>query len=111
MVFDEDIARRLYEGARGYARAKGYHFGDGAEVLIEGFAREAVPKIEAKAAETGKSREDLIEESERAFMRLVDDMIKAAGEIEGYSIDHPHAIGEQTLGAAMNRLCPLWPIC
>jgi hypothetical protein len=110
-VSDDEIGRRLYEAARSYAEQKGYHFGPGADVMIEGFAHEAVGKIEARAAESGRPRETLVKQSQDAFYKLIDVMIRAADEIEGYSIDHPHAIGEQTLGAAMNRLCPLWPIC
>lgn len=111
-VFSErDIAARLYQTALDRAREKGFRFGDGADNAIHQFAQDAVAKIEVEERRSGSSREALVVQSQAAFVRLVDEMIAAADQIEGYKLQHPDVIGEQTLGTAMNRLCPFFPIC
>lgn len=101
-----DIGRQLYEAARNYAASRGYRFGDGAEGDIQHYAGKAALDIEQKRlGQTG------ISTAKQAFEKLIDSMIEAANQIPGYAIARPDVIGEQTLGQALNKLCPLWPFC
>ncbi len=101
-----DIGRQLYEAARNYAASRGYKFGDGAEGDIQRYANDAAIDIEKKRlGQIG------IGKAEQAFEKLIDSMIEAANQIPGYTIARPDVIGEQTLGQALNKLCPLWPFC
>jgi hypothetical protein len=101
-----DMGRQLFRAALEYAERRGYVIGDGATGDIENFAIKAALDIEQrKLGENGMS------EAERAFEKLIDNMIEEARQIPGYAIQRPNIIGEQTLARALNRLCPLWPFC
>lgn len=101
-----DMGQELYKIALNYAQSRGYHFGAGADVFIKDHAMKAGLEIEQQ--EFSKA---LVSKAERAFVKLIDEMIDATREIPNYAVEHPNAIGEQTLGRALNRLCPLWPFC
>ena len=94
--------------AEEYASAKGYRFGHGAE----GYMRDHAAQAEAEIAQLSVGERDTkLKEAERNFAKLIDGMIEAAHNIDGYEAGHPGAIGEDTLAQALGNLCPLWPFC
>jgi hypothetical protein len=46
-----------------------------------------------------------------AMTTIVDEMMKARQRLPGYAAANQNLLGEQTLEAARNVLCPIWPIC
>jgi hypothetical protein len=99
----KETARRLFEAAVKRASKQGVRLGQGADAEIQRFAR--------NAAELLFNEPDRFDEARVSFERLVDAMVVAAQELPGYAKAHPGVIGEETLGRAMSKLCPLFPIC
>ena len=102
-----NTTRRLEQYASNYVANRGYKFGEGVEHWIPHIAEQAARRIEADRGSTEKA----IKEAERAFARLIDEMIAAANRIPGYNLRRPNTIGEETRDQAMLVLCPIWPIC
>ena len=53
----------------------------------------------------------MLVQAEASLALMISTMIRASTEIRGYSKRSPNVIGEETLGWAQSRLCPLFPIC
>lgn len=102
------IELRLFAAAEASAKRQGMRLGHGADTDIRRYAKQAADQIAALSATDQQLK---LAEGERAFVRLVEGMVEAAVEIPGYRESYPDIIGEQTLAAAMAKLCPLWPIC
>ena len=104
----QGLADVLFETAEERARQHGKTFGDGADMDIRRFCATGARKIlEMRTSD----RADVIREAKTAFTRLVDEMVDAAGQIEGYAERYPNKIGERTLSEALRHLCPIFPIC
>lgn len=105
---DEEIAQRLFETAQSRANSRGFAFKRSASSLVKGLAQYASANVRGRSLETNRSVELSIKDAEVSFKRLIDAMIKSAGEIPGYDAGR---LGEQTYESALKRICPLWPIC
>lgn len=83
-------------------RAKHYNvnLGAGADIDIKALVSKA-----AKALVQDQAR---IPEAEKAFQRLIDEMVASSKQIANYP---PGVIGEETLAKALAGLCPIFPIC
>lgn len=107
----DEIALRLFGAAHARADTAGVHFGDGADAVIRDMSAKAATEILRQAAATGVAPDALVRNGEVVFASLVDEMIAARQRIPGYVAARADAIGEQTLAEALQRLCPIWPIC
>jgi hypothetical protein len=107
----DDIARRLYAAAEARARKSRVRFGQGADSAIRSMSEQAADRILARAAMTAEPAEALIRAGAAVFEKLVAEMLGARRRIPGYAAARPQTIGEQTLGAALSGLCPIWPLC
>lgn len=105
-----ELALALWSAANRKAHAHGVQFGSGADTDIRRLAEMGADRMINQMGEPSGG-DPAVEDAEAAFEKLVDEMFRAAGEIEGYSTAHPMTIGEQTLAEALSRLCPLFPIC
>jgi hypothetical protein len=104
----DEASRRILAEAERYARQRGKRLGPGARSLFEAATVRAAQDLAATR------RDQLVRrthETEVAFHRMIDEMIRAIDEIPGYEQAHPGVIGEETLMRAMRRLCPLFPFC
>jgi hypothetical protein len=93
--------------AEGYAAARGYRLGQGAEF---DFSR---AMDLAAARMLNNPRDQCLRSLSEVHInteRYINAMIEAARTIPGYSQRSPGVIGEQTFAAA-RRICPLWPFC
>jgi len=109
----EIIEKRLINYAHWYAAVQGYRFGQGAEHDIEYTARQAIGKMfgtKVPARLTPRHQAMLIQ-AEAGFAMLISTMIEGRSQISGYAARNPDTIGEETLGWARSKICPLFPIC
>ena len=108
----EPIADRIMAQAERYAAGKGYRLGEGAEHQFRHVAGLAADVIVQTPLESDARRAKTAEAA-RNFRAMIDAMIDArpaayAGDAERLEGD---IIGEVTLAAAHDRLCPIWPFC
>jgi len=82
----------------------------GADGDIRFFARRGADRILDAHPEAAPG-DEVVKDAEAAFEKLIDEMVLAASEIDGYREAHPGTIGEETLRKALSILCPLFPIC
>lgn len=111
---EDQLGRELYESAAGNAQSRGYVFGAGADDDIRRLADAAAGKILQEAAADANPRgalPQMRQEAERAFARVVDEMIRTRASVYGAGVRADSLIGEETLRKALAGLCPLWPIC
>jgi hypothetical protein len=101
----EELAAAILKHADAYAADRGRRFGDDAYHDIQRFARRAATDIAQLPVAVQPGQLKLVNLS---FERLIDEMIGAAQDIKGYDSTR---IGEQTLGRALAKLCPLYPFC
>jgi hypothetical protein len=99
------IHRRLTEAISEYTKKRGVRFGQGADAF---FGERAVIAADEIAGMPASGQQAKISEAEQAFTSLIDAMIAEGVRIPCYQAG---VIGEQTLSPALNKLCPLWPIC
>lgn len=107
------IHKRLRAYADWAAASHGFRFGPGADQDIEQMTLRAVenmfgPKPPKRMTPRHAA---MIAQAEASLAMLVAGMVEARASIRGYAASHPDEIGEQTLGEAMSKLCPLFPIC
>jgi hypothetical protein len=100
----------LYHAAASRAIGLGFRLGDGADGNFRHYAEVAAREI--VHGQAGEIDENLTR-AVRNFQLLVDTMISE--RMRAYE-NQPqmlmgNVIGELTLTAALNRLCPLWPFC
>ena len=109
----EIIEKRLISYAHWYAASQGYQIGDGAEHDIEYMAEQAIVKMFGEKIPTRFQSRHLamLIQAEASFAMLIATMIQGSKEISGYSKKNPDRIGEETMGWARSRICPLFPIC
>ncbi|QKS28168.1 MAG: hypothetical protein HT579_03970 [Candidatus Accumulibacter similis] len=91
-----------------YLATRGYRLGPGAQLDFD----KAITRGAREIQDHPVSRQR--EETEKAIRHLqtvVDAMIAESKRIPGYEVRSYRAIGEETLMAALRKLCPLWPIC
>jgi len=106
----DELAAALFSTAQRRAAAHGMQFGQGADGDIRRFADTGADRILSQNPEATRGHPTVMA-AHVAFETLVDEMIRAANEIEGYHAAYPMTIGEQTLARALSKLCPLFPIC
>ena len=106
----DELATLLFAAAQSRAASRGLRLGDGAHHQIRYFADQGASRILAQSPNADAAT-PVVSEAAKAFDRLIDEMASAASTIPGYESLHPNVIGEQTLAAAMSKLCPLFPIC
>ncbi len=104
----DDLERRLIEAIERHLELRGVRLGDGAESYFRDHARRAAEEIWAQPE---PMREQKLREAERNFERLIETMTSHAQRIPGYRERRGNVIGEETLGASLSDLCPLWPFC
>lgn len=108
---EKDILEdRLLAFAHWRAARRGFRFGKGAEQDLRQMVEDTVDRI-LTGDRRGMTKTQMITAAEKALGRMVSEMIKARGLIIGYADAHPDTIGEQTMGWARSKLCPLFPIC
>ena len=104
----QKIADLIYYAAAGHARARGYRLGDGAKGFFRSNAEKAAGLLDG--ADGFDLRLQLTLKNSR---KLIDAMIRERRA--AYAGDpatlRSKVIGEVTLGAALNRLCPIFPFC
>lgn len=103
----EEAGQRLYDAAIAHARSRGFRLGDGADDYFRVRSEDAERQL-ADADDDGA-----IDTAIANARALIDAMIDArdaayADDPERLASD---IIGEVTLGAALARLCPIWPFC
>ena len=107
---EKDLTDILFAAAERRARSSGVRFGQGADNSIHQFAQQGAQRILEQQPQVNR-RDSIISQAESAFEKLVEEMVRASAEIEGYRLSNPNVIGEQTLTLALSRLCPCFPIC
>lgn len=105
------ISKRLFNASAMRARSRGVKFGEGADTAIRAMSKKAAVDIVRFVEASGTPPEPLVRSAELVFEKLVDEMLSAQKHIPGYRALHPGVIGEQTLSAALDLLCPIWPLC
>lgn len=94
--------------AANLAAGYGARLGQGADGFIESRVRAAAEEyVKAQPDQQAKMLADIA----IAIRKLIDEMAASVDRIPGYRIANPGVIGEQTLGAALKSLCPIWPFC
>jgi len=106
----DDLAKALFATAERRAEKHGMHLGQGADIDIRGFAESGADRIMAQGPDI-TAQNPAVLNAHAAFEKLIDEMVRAATEIDGYREAYPATIGEQTLARALSKLCPLFPIC
>jgi hypothetical protein len=106
----DGLAIALFSVAQRRAAAHGVQLGQGADGDIRLLAEAGADQILRQLPQV-TSEHPMVKDAQAAFEKLVDEMVRAANEIEGYRIAYPRTIGEQTLAQALSKLCPLFPIC
>lgn len=106
----DQLAARLWNAAQRRAAKAGVQFGQGADSDIRSYADRGADRILSAYPGAGPN-DPVVRDAEIAFERLVDEMVAAASNLPGYRAQNPNIIGEQTLAAALSRLCPVFPIC
>lgn len=101
------IQANLLGYAEGYASARGYRLGQGAEFDFSRAMERAAADLNNLPSAVCQRR---LFEAHLNTRRYVDAMIDASRTIPGYSNQSPGVIGEQTFASA-KRLCPIWPFC
>ncbi len=109
---ERDVAAQVYAAAAAEAGSRGYRLGEGADRFFQDhadrLAQNAVP-----SDSDGLAAAIDIDLAMANFRRVVDAMIDARAD--AYRDDPQRLqsaiIGEATLGAALSRLCPIWPFC
>jgi hypothetical protein len=104
----DEVAQRIFHSAEQYAKEHGMRLGQGAENDFQRYAGIAAADL---VQHTDGSLEARTMAMEAVFERLVDEMIEASKRIKDYQKHYPGVIGEQTLYAALEKLCPLFPFC
>ena len=107
----ENLEKELITAAKLRASMHGMRFGPGADSDIHRFASNGATRLFVAAQPAPEPSKQMIEEAKAAFEMLIDEMVSATSEITNYRAAHPGIIGEQTLRLALDRLCPLFPIC
>ncbi|MET0072190.1 MAG: hypothetical protein ABW096_19305 [Candidatus Thiodiazotropha sp.] len=96
----DSATRRLW--AKAQYRASDMGFAPDCKDLVENLVREAAHRLETDGL---LSDDDQLAIAEANVERFISEMIIQARN-RGYNELH-----EDTFAAAMNKLCPLWPIC
>ena len=106
----DELTAVLLSAAQRRAAAHGVQLGEGADGDIRRLAESGADQIlrQLPQATAGHA---MVKDAESAFEKLIDEMVRATTEIEGYRTAHPRTIGEETLKRALSKLCPLFPIC
>lgn len=109
----EIIEQRLISYANWYAASQGFAFGSGAKGDIEFMATKAVTTMFGQnfPKRMQPKHQAMIVQAEASLAMMISTMIQGSKEISGYASHNPNTIGEETLGWARARLCPLFPIC
>jgi hypothetical protein len=105
----DEIARRLFEAAVARAAQNNLQLGHGADTDIRRLSDKAATEILRISTQT--SEDSMMKNGEAVFERLVDEMMTARKELPGYEASNPGIIGEQTLWSALQKLCPIFPLC
>ena len=107
------IEKRLVSYADWYAATQGYTIGTDARGDFEEMAKKAINNMFGQdlPKRMQSKHTAMILQAEASFAMMISTMIQASKTIKGYSARKPDTIGEETLGWATNRLCPLFPIC
>lgn len=108
---DERSANRLVKYCDWRASRHGYILGDGARADIENLAVDAIARLQGQDRRLKRSYAANMNLFERNFAKLIDEMVKQSESIPGYSDRNEATIGEETLVAALKKLCPLFPFC
>jgi hypothetical protein len=87
---------------------QGLHFAPEAEPDIQTIANQAANRVYALPVSERRSGAVM---AERAFAVLVTAMIAARPQIYSNADLQQNFLGERTLAAAHDLICPLWPIC
>jgi len=106
----DDLAKALFAIAEQRAKTHGMQLGHGADGDIRRFAETGADRILAQVPDV-TALDPTVVNAQMAFEKLIDEMVRAATEVDGYSAANPNIIGEQTLARALSKLCPLFPIC
>jgi hypothetical protein len=102
-----DLAERIFQEAESYANHRQMRFGPGAREFFDQHAQNAANEMRQQPSISEGHVRAMI----AVFERLVDEMISASKEIPGYASANPGTIGEDTLAAALRKLCPIFPFC
>ena len=102
--FAQPLDDRLYITAVSVAAAAGFVLGDGADHFLHSQAERAAEQL-ARGQGPG------LDVAEHNFRALVTAMIAERDTAYGVDAATHNLIGEVTLGAALAKLCPLWPFC
>ncbi len=94
--------------AASLAADHGARLGQGADGFIESRVRAAA---EEYAGAQPDRQAKMLADIDIAIRKLIDAMAASVDTIPGYRIANPGVFGEQTLGAALKSLCPIWPFC
>ncbi|WP_144183934.1 hypothetical protein [Elioraea rosea] len=105
------VAARLWHFAAHHAASRGYVFGDGVEQMLPMQAKQMARLVLDRAQAERVPEEGMIRLAEGNLATFIDAMIEAAHQERGYLESRGPVIGEVTWGAAISRLCPLFPIC
>lgn len=108
---DERSASRLVKYCEWRASRHGYVLGHGAQADIQNLAMDAIARLRKQDRRLKRSYAANMTMFERNFAKLIDEMIKQSRSIPGYAESNDMTIGEETLKAALNALCPLFPFC
>jgi hypothetical protein len=104
----QEIADLIYYSAAAHARSRGYRLGDGATDFFRANSEKAADLL------NGKSQIDPeLQLAIRNSHKLVSAMISARRAAYASNPERLRSkvIGEATLGAALARLCPIFPFC
>lgn len=107
------MEKRLVNYAHWYAATQGYEIGDGAQYDIEKMAGQAVTTLFGEKSPKKLDASDIakLNQAEASFSILIATMIEQSREISGYAENNPDRIGERTMFRAIEKLCPIFPIC
>jgi hypothetical protein len=96
----EDLEARFWALAE--AQAAGFGFADNCEAMMRQFIAQGVQKL---ISEGSAGNEFKVHQAEANLSRFIDAMTYTAVRL------HLDQLHEQTFGAAITSLCPLWPFC
>jgi hypothetical protein len=102
------IIPQLHSFARGYATGRGYVIGDGADNDLLRYLKNNKAEIGRRYDADPKAAQA---DSEGGLTELIDTMIRARRTVYNEQELRMSVIGERTFGWAINKLCPLFPVC
>lgn len=107
------LAQRLFNAADHVIRGEGLQLGEGADGYLRERAELGAHEINVRSGGdlSSVTAHDLIRKAENNFERFAQEMLNARQEISDDVYLARNVAGEQTLDAALRKLCPIWPIC